>query len=539
MRRTLARWAPVLLGLSVLLVHGLGTWLWHSANGLPDGHQNEYLHVGNALDLWTAASERDGWHVRYYLTTNYWPPLFYLWPWPLFALGGPGHSAMVLSNLSHLGILLAGVYLLGRDLGDDPVAGRRRGLWAMGVVALYPAVYGNLVRFEPNVAVLAWVTLGCWLLLRSQGFSKLRPTLAFGLVCGVGLLLDRLSLALFLALPAAVVWALGVVRGPDRGRRVALGLAALVVLVAVCGWWHWEFFSRHWAEILSQRGGEIDAAGDATELRPFFSMGNWVYYPAALLDGQAGLIPGGVALVGAGLAARHERLRLPVLVMVLCVALLTMVGKKQAYYTVPMLGCAAVVTAEVLRRGPLGAMLGAVVVFFGLHQYSLRLWDQGLPLPKAELLGAPAMPDDWVHPRHPMAKQPRYLDLPIDVIAEACEGGDVVVFSQDSTWYEGYVVLQLRERLPGHQVRGMVGDPYGTYEWFASARYVVVVTDTPSGALWPSARTLRDALRSNHYTLSDLPPVVETWGQQQEHYVQVAWWPLGHGGRAALFRSTR
>ena len=54
----MSRW---ILGAAVTaLVAALGveTLLWLDANQLPDGYQNEYLHVGNAMDLWGAVVDR-------------------------------------------------------------------------------------------------------------------------------------------------------------------------------------------------------------------------------------------------------------------------------------------------------------------------------------------------------------------------------------------------------------------------------------------------------------------------------------------------
>ena len=43
------------------------------SNPLPDGYQNEYLHVGNAYDLFQALIDLDVWHMRWYMYTGYWP----------------------------------------------------------------------------------------------------------------------------------------------------------------------------------------------------------------------------------------------------------------------------------------------------------------------------------------------------------------------------------------------------------------------------------------------------------------------------------
>ncbi len=253
---------PILIGGLLVCVAAWQVTSWTERNGLMNGYQNEYLHVGNALDLWQAFQDRDGHTFGYLLRENYWPPVFYLAPWPLFALVGAGHQAMVWTNLFHLAVLLAAVYHLGLTLRD-----RGTGLLAMGLVIVLPSVFGNLVRFEPNVAVCAWVTLGALCLVKSRGFSDRRWSLAFGLACAVGLLMDRISLALFLGLPA-LVEVMGALTSGDRRQRGANLAMATLALLVVSGWWHFEFVQQHLAELTSQGGvGEIDSTGSQTEYR--------------------------------------------------------------------------------------------------------------------------------------------------------------------------------------------------------------------------------------------------------------------------------
>ncbi len=532
--RNLLRWLPWLLGGALLLVHGVEVVEWSHRNGIPDGHQNEFLHIGNALDLWGAFVDRDGWHLRYYLTTNYWPPGFYLAPWPLFAVMGPRHIAMVLTNLGHLAVLLAATYLLGVEL-----RGRWTGLAAMGLLTLYPSIYGNLVRFEPNVAVCAWVTLGAVFLVRSRGFSDRRAALMFGIAVALGLLMDRLSLGVFLALPAGVVWVSSIARGDARKKLVG-GLACLVVVALIAGWWHVEFFTHNLDELLSQGGiGEVDSTGTWTEQRDAWAVESFLFYPASLLDSQAGVVLGvlGLGGIAAALAKPRGPRLVPLLIVLSAVGLFTLVQKKQAFYTIPMLGCVAVLSAELLvRLGRPGVLVGAVMLFCGLHGHSRMMWDRGLALPA--VFENDALPERYVAPRFPQALAPRGLRLPLESLSGAIPGGEVVVFSEDVAWFEGYVVLQLRERLPGQKVRGLISDPRGVYEWFDTAQGFVHVSTSRRGGAWPRESRMSEALEAHHYDLSDLPPVLSTITAAEQDFEQVASWPLEHGGRVVLFRRT-
>jgi hypothetical protein len=538
----MSRWfrslTPLGLGLALIALAGWVVTSWTVRNGLMDGYQNEFLHVGNALDLWEAWGGRDGHTLSYLLRENYWPPVFYVSPWPLFALFGAGHLTMIWTNLLHLAVLLAAVFHLGVALRD-----RTTGLLAMPLVLLLPSIFGNLVRFEPNVAVCAWVTLGALCLVRSRGFSDRRWSVAFGAACAVGLLMDRISLALFLGLPAGVEVVRALAR-PDRAGRVRNLVLATLALAVLCGWWHVEFVQHHLAEITSQGGvGEIDSTGSQTEARNPWSLNSLLYYPAILLDEQAGLVPGIwllLALLGSVFGVLDRR-RVPFLVVASGLLVFTIVQKKQVYYTIPLLGCLAVLGAERLRVRPrLGALVYAVVLFCGIHQIGRQMWGEGLPLPTrlSAAMGDPSLPAGWADRRFTQARPPNRLALPIDALVDSLPPGDLVVFSDDHAWFETYLVLQLRERRPGDQVRGLISNPIGTYEWFRTADAFVVVSGVP-GEVYPSARTMNRTLEQRDYDLGQLPPVVDVIEAGAASLDLSASWKLGHGPTLRVFVPTQ
>ena len=165
---------------------------WVHGNPLPDGFQNEYLLVGNAYDLWGALVDGDIWHLRWYMYTGYWPWGLYAVPWPFMTILGPTRLALILGNLIHLAVLLVAMRSLGHAVG---------GKLGPLLVVLCPGVFGTLVRYEPNLATIAWTSAGLACLVRSNGFERQRASWGFGIALGLGLMMDRLSIAFFL-LPA-------------------------------------------------------------------------------------------------------------------------------------------------------------------------------------------------------------------------------------------------------------------------------------------------------------------------------------------------
>ncbi|MFH1463548.1 MAG: hypothetical protein ABIO70_04105, partial [Pseudomonadota bacterium] len=193
MRTRLHALLPLAVGSALLIGLGIGTLAWLGRNPFADGTQNEYLHVGNALDLWDALRARDLWHLRYYVAHAYWPPGFYAAPWPLLALLGRGRDALVLANLAWLALALVAAYGLAER--------RAGGIAAMLFLGLSPGIFGPLVRYEPTLAQAACLGWSLFALHRSQGLTRPGWSFAAGLAVAAGLLTDRLGVLPFLALP--------------------------------------------------------------------------------------------------------------------------------------------------------------------------------------------------------------------------------------------------------------------------------------------------------------------------------------------------
>lgn len=517
-------WVPWLLGVLLLLGVGALQQGWLAANALPNGHQNEYLHVGNALDLWQAWAAHDWDTFGELLQGNYWPPGFYLWPWPLFRVFGASHWAMVTANMGHLALLLAAVFLLGRDLGS-----RRGGLFAMVGVVLLPTVTGNLMRYEPSVALTAWVTLGAWALLRSRSFKDWRFSLLFGALFAIGLMMDRLSVFLFLSIPALVELGFGLRDPEGRGRRLAIAGGVIALMLLTVGPWHLDFVEFHLHEVTSQSNiGEIDSAGTLTEKRSWTAWTTWFWYALAVLDGQAGIWLGLALFAGLGWSlTKLKTLRLPVVVIASSLLIFTLILKKQAFYSLPMLGCWVVLACIALDRVRFGPWVALGLALVGGVQLSDRVWGTEMNLPGASI---PALPERWVTPRHPMALPPaRGQLIPAQALLAELDGAQrVVVFGEDHDWYEGYVVLGLREGLEA-SVHGVIGDPQGAMEFVGAADHVVVIRESPDAADWPSESELYALLAEHHYSQEEVALLVAAFGAARLGYERVGEVPWQEG----------
>jgi hypothetical protein len=534
---TLKRHFALLLGGLILLAAACLTLNWHAANGLMNGTQNEVWHVLNAVNLWDATPwvGKDDTSLSYFLWTNYWPPGFYVFAWPVMGLFGATHQSLVLSNLGHLAILLWAVYRLG-----ETVRGPRAGWMAMCLVVLYPSITGNLVRFEPSIALAAWVSVGALALIRSRGFSDRHWSLVFAGASAAGLMMDRLSYAFFLGIPAIVELWRGLRSGQVEIRLKHAG-AALLLLLILCGYWHWHFVVQHLSEVLEQGGaGNIDSAGSFTEVRPAFALRTLLFYPAVLLDDQAGLLPG-----IAGLVALISWLFRPlgkdrVLASVLLSSLLvfTLIQKKQIYYTLPMLGCLAVLTsAWLVDRKRLGKLVFAVLCLAGLHQIGLRMLERPLLMPSglSRLVGTPMLPAAWVDRDYPQARAPMWLDLPADEIVAALPEGEILLFSEDPVWTETYAVLHFRERMPTRRVWQVIGNPQRAFEILHQTTAFVTLSMNQVQS-WPSAAQIDAALQMANPSTAEHWPLGQAIRQAEHLFVPGEKFSWG-GGSAVIWKS--
>jgi hypothetical protein len=508
----------------IWLVCAAWLWWWTGHNPLPDGFQNEYLHVGNAYDLWAAAGAFDVWHMRWYMYTGYWPWGFYALPWPFLAVTGPDKFGLLMSNLVHLGVLLWAARSLGRAFGA-PLAPL--------LVVLCPGVFGGLVRFEPNLADIAWTLAGVAALVGSQGLRSRRHVLAWGACLGLGLMFDRLTVAFFL-LPAVIPLLVGVNRRGWKNLAMASGIALTMTAA-----YYREFFIRHTSELLGQAPiGEIDAAGQVTITGGLVP---WLYYPLSLVDSQAGLVIGGLMLWGGVAVAREAWVgrrggawqpRAVVLASALVPMLFfTFIAKKQVFYTLPVLGPLAVLAATRGRWAWLGVASGLWV--FG----ALGVGE----IPGRGLL-VDWIPGRLVAPRHTLARPPTFDDWRLDEAIAALprepasgeavaasgpgmSGPAIMVLSLDDRLFEGFVALAVREGISGAQVRGVVTDPSGTYELLALQQALLLVTQHGGG--WPDRGAINRELLADHVDLASLPPVSAEVSEAGEEFIETARFPAG------------
>jgi hypothetical protein len=298
----------------------------------------------------------------------------------------PVEAAAVAVMLAFLALGMAAVYRLGRALGDVTT-----GTAAALLFATAPFVVYSALRLQLDLPLAAMITLALAVLLATEDFTRRGTALAFGAICGLGLL-TKPTFALYVAAPALLLLA----RGRRRGLAGA-GLALLVAATLSVAWFGPRLFGL---------GAQLEArsfaqAAEAGHPDPF-TLAGLSFYPR-WLGYEAGL--GAVALAAVGLIVALVRRQWFLLVAVGGPFLaLELVRNKNLRYALPLLGGVAVMAALGLRALPdrVRRVVAMVLVVLGVAQVSAVV--SGVPpnvwIPGLATWWVPASPPqraDWRH----------------------------------------------------------------------------------------------------------------------------------------------
>jgi len=316
-------------------------------------------------------------------TYTYYPPFTY-WVTDLFyAFLGTGLWVAILSNAVFIAILAFASYGIGKSLWN-----RRIGLLSAIFVLTTPVMVSNFKEYMLDAPLTAMVALGLYLLIRTESFSRRRPSVLFGAACGLGLL-TKWTFPFFLALPlvASGVAALG----PAIRRRSLVPLqnlgAAAVVGFLICGYWY-----LHNRGQLSHDASLYSGLAVYKGLPHVASVSSLLWYFWTLLNYQLYAGPFVLFVIGMVLVFRRNdsamRNLQPVLLILGTYVAFALQYNKDVRYTLPMLpavGVVAISWTEYLkpraRRWLTGAIAAYGVVAFLAISFGTSL------LPKDVTLG--------------------------------------------------------------------------------------------------------------------------------------------------------
>ena len=396
--------------------------------------------------------------------SSFYPPL-------VLCLGGVG-MLLGLSDaaaggavmLAFLGLGMAAVYLLGRRLADGRV-----GVAAALLFGSAPFMVFSTLRFQLDLPLAAMVALALVVLLATDRFTRTPAALAFGVVCGLGML-TKPTFALYVLAPVVMVLV--------RGGRAGLINAALATLVATVISLPW--FGPRLLGIQAQLGARaFGQAAESGHPEPL-SVAGVTFYPRMLLP-QFGIGAGVLFAAGLIVAAVRRQWLLLVSVLAPFVVLAVLIQNKNLRYSLPLLAGMAVMAALALMALPRGVRRGAVAVLLVLGVLQLGAIVAGVP-PNVRLPGLRVL---WVTASAPIRADWKHAEI-LGRIEQDRHGAPVTVsvvpndnfFSVSNFRYYG-----VRDRLDIRFVRAWDDPPLGI-------DYMILKTGAV-GPQWTAEKSLR------------------------------------------------
>lgn len=307
------------------------------------------------------------------LLTGFYPPLYHSIVAVFYSVFGKTSDAAQWANLPALAILIGATYGVGRRL-LKPLAAAA----AATLVGFFP----YLIWLSRETLVDYWLTatvaLAMWVLIRTEEFSNRKASIAFGVVCGLGLL-TKWTFPLFVVLPAA--W---LARKHVRNAGIASAIAAVIAA-------YWYLRAGRSLQQLAQ----INNAGAVSKGDPGrLSFQALVFYIRALEGYQLFLPLFLVFIAGAIILARKfDRAWLPIVLWLIGGWIgLMLFQNKDPRYSAPLLPAVALISARAFERKE--AFVALLVPLLLFQHYLVSFGVRQLP-PTAVLLHGVDGPLSW------------------------------------------------------------------------------------------------------------------------------------------------
>ena len=224
------------------------------------------LHLSLAIDV---HKELSSGHLLTALTlTNPYPPFAYLIGSLGILVGGIGIAPLILAqNLIFVPLLALGCYRVGQ-LAFGPLAGLLAVVFALGS----PLITAQFHVFMTDAPETAMVAVSVWLIIVTEGFSRMRTCAIAGVAVGLGMLTKE-PFAIF------VVGVVGVtaLRGGRRAWR-GLALFAAIALVIALPWYIHEYKQIQSIGTEATASASSYSSYDAPVAPPRFSAANLEWY---------------------------------------------------------------------------------------------------------------------------------------------------------------------------------------------------------------------------------------------------------------------
>ena len=262
---------------------------------------------------------------------GYYPPFYHSVVASFYALFGKTIDAAQSANLLAIAILFIATYGIGRTLLRPLPAA------AAAVLANF---YPIMLWLSRETIIDYWLTsmvaLAIWILIRTNEFADRKSSIAFGVICGLGML-TKWTFPFFVVLPAA--W---FARKNLKNAAIAAGLTAAIGAV-----WYIPAL-RSLAQFMN-----INSAGGVTEGDPGRLSIQAVVFYARAMEGYQMFLPLFLAFAAGAilLAKKFDKAWIPIVLWIVGGWLgLMLFQNKDPRYSAPLLPAAALITAQIFQR---------------------------------------------------------------------------------------------------------------------------------------------------------------------------------------------
>ena len=284
------------------------------------------------------------------------------------AVGGASVELARISSLFWLLLLMGVTYRIGQQFHSADA-----GLLAAAAVSAVPLITGFSRLLWLDLPLTVATALAIWMLLRTEHFSSLRGSLAFGAVVGLGLLIKS-SLPIYLLFPALGSLLVALRRPGQRARALRNALLAGLLALGIFALWA----GAHLASVLKAFYMARPAAPGDDVGRATADAGRFTYYLQEIPLNYLGPLLSALFLVAFVVALRRDsRTLLWLTALWLWGAILMLnIFIPWGRYVMPALPAMAVVIGAGLpqlsgywqRRRWLTPLLCALLVLFSIQQ---------------------------------------------------------------------------------------------------------------------------------------------------------------------------
>jgi len=378
--------APLVVVIWLLSVILLWRWLAHDSRPLSwDAAEHAFSTISYYQLLLLHRLSLDA-----VFSVQFWyPPLVYLVAIPFFGLFGVHPDVAVWgSGAVFLLILFASTYSIAARIG-----GRVQGAIALLLIASYPIIVHDSRNFMLDIPLAAMVSLGFYLLLRTELFTSGRASVAFGIVSGLGML-TKWTYLIYLIAPVLLGLIKGLKSRDDKSRVIINTLLAGTIGLVVMSLWYAPVLlvkgQAFWGRTFQVVATNAEMEGDPQVP----SVGSLAFYLKTLLRYYLWLPYFVLAVSGLifCLLARDSRHRSLALAFIVSYAVLVLIPQKGFRYVIPMLPYCAVASSLLLGRlrgGPRTTAIAVVAAVFALHTVGLSFSLNGFPRAASLGEGAP------------------------------------------------------------------------------------------------------------------------------------------------------